>query len=77
MKLIAGAILIVAASIFYHTRTELEAERSSIDGRVRSEMIRNCRFAAIGSGLTGLLFIGVGLLIPEGRTRATPDQKDE
>ena len=64
MKAIAGSILIVAAAIFYHARTDLAGRQ--IGFHERMGMIRTCEIAATISGVAGVLLIGVGLLPAKG-----------
>ena len=60
MKTIAGTILIVAAAIFYHARTDLAGRKIGYDER--NEMIRTCQVASVLSGIAGVFLIGVGVL---------------
>lgn len=55
MKTIAGAILIVAASVFYHARIEL-AERK-IGYIERMGLIKVCLLGSAVTGVAGILLI--------------------
>ena len=73
MKTIAGAILIVAAAIFYHARTDLAGRSIAYDERMG--MIKVCQVASAVSGIAGILLVGVGLLPARGKQKGDCHQK--
>ncbi len=58
MKTIAGAVLIVAAAIFYHARIEVEGSPVSHDSR--KQIVRTCQVSAVLCGSVGLILLSTG-----------------